>query len=142
MTCSTLVKRVRIAPLPLLLLVAGIPTACGLLDVSDPTKLLDSELNNAEGAELLRRDALRALYEATGQAAWYSGLLADEFRHQAPIGSPTSDELLDQRGNEEYQQVYREIVSYTLWQQLWIGATPVALTKLRAYALPGAREAH
>jgi hypothetical protein len=144
----TLHRRAWSAGALLLFLVAGGFTGCrDPLDVSDPTAILDDDLNNAEGAQLLRRAALQVLYGAVGQAAFESGLVADEFLTQPPLaveqqGVPGSPELLDRRATVEFVQRQNGTASYATWQQLRLSSVPVALAKLRAYAPPGAREAH
>lgn len=50
----------------------------GLLDVTDPTAVEESDIDDGSGAELLRRAALAEMHEAIGYAAQYTGLLSDE----------------------------------------------------------------
>lgn len=129
----------RVVVLVLLLVGAGWSTGCSdPLDVSDPTAILDSDLNNAEGAQLLRRAALRTLYDAIHQRAWWSGLLADEFLTQRSLGSlqsnsPNSQDLIDRRETAEHprQLLNTVIASYGLLQDLRLRPVPAALAKLR-----------
>jgi hypothetical protein len=119
----------------LLGMAAGV-TGCGALDVSDPTVIEDEELNNPQGAALLRAAALRALSSATDGGAYNSGLLADEFRFilgpgATPQGNP--DAFLDRRESTQYEATGFADGGYESWQQLRIKASQ-ALPKLRAYA--------
>jgi hypothetical protein len=141
--------RARVAAPLLLLLVAGGITGCGdPLDVSDPTAILDDEVSTPEGAELLRRGALSTLYSVIGRSAFEGGLLADEFLTQPSslytdvLQIPSPDELWDRRETMQYYETLGSTQAYDWWQELWLRRTAVALDKLLAYALPGAREAH
>jgi hypothetical protein len=140
------------APL-LALLVAGGLAGCDPLEVDDPLAVLDEDLNDAEGAQLLRRQALGALYSAVARSAWQSGLLSDEFLYQQAefwelAGVVSPDEFLDRRAVAEHVQQWGgengsiQNGAYPDWQGLWLRHTPVALDKLRAYAPPAAREAY
>jgi hypothetical protein len=126
--------RIRLLGTAALLLgmAAGV-TGCGALDVSDPTAIEDEELNNPQGAALLRAAALRALSSATDDGAYNSGLLADEFRFTLGPGEPPqADALLDRRESMQYEAVNAD-GGYAPWQQLRRKASE-ALPKLRAYA--------
>lgn len=122
-----------------LVLGGGFTTGCGALDVSDPTAIEGSELDNAAGADLLRGTALQALYGAVTGGALSSGILADEF-FTDPSFSETGYALLDRRESVLYEQ---ELLrgGYVSWQGVRRNAT-LAIPRLRAYALPGAAEAH
>jgi hypothetical protein len=119
-------------------LLAGVlsgSVGCGVLEVSDPTAIVDSELNDAAGAQLLRGAALKAFTQAVGIGTPLSGLLADEFFSDP---SPTSvtvstDMLLDSRQSEEFE-AQRSTVGYQSWQESRRAAS-VALAKVRRYAL-------
>lgn len=54
-------------------------SACGLLDVSDPTAIEEEDVANPTGAGLLFNDALRRLYDTVDDHAALTGMLADEF---------------------------------------------------------------
>jgi hypothetical protein len=58
-------------------LIISLP-GCGLLDVSDPTAIKASDVQNAFGSDLLRRDAVRRLYVALSEGVTATGVLADE----------------------------------------------------------------
>ena len=60
---------------------------CGLAAVSDPTAILEGQVNDATGAEFLRRGAIRQFAVAFPQVTWESGVVADEFRFQV-VASP------------------------------------------------------
>jgi hypothetical protein len=112
--------------------------ACDALEVSDPTVIEDAELNNATGAELLRRDVLHALATAFGQGAITSGLLADEFFADpsptfAQSGSRHADEALDRRQSAEYEELASAATSgYSQWQSTRLGVMQ-ALPRVRTY---------
>ncbi len=128
MTITVMLRRLAATTfLGLLVIAAG---SCGALDVSDPTAIEDAELDNASGAELLRKATLRTLYEANGWAAYESGLMADEFTYALRPSSPAIP-LLDRRDSEAYGR-------YTLWHTARTTAD-VALPKLRRYAVTNAR---
>jgi hypothetical protein len=114
---------------------AGV-AGCGALDVSDPTAIEDDELNNPQGAALLRAAALRALSSATDDGAYNSGLLADEFLFILPPGATPQahpDVLLDRRESRQYEATGFADGGYGPWQQLRTKASQ-SLPKLRAYA--------
>lgn len=126
--------------LSVMLAAGGLAGCGGLLDASDPTAIMDDEVSNAQGAELLRRDVLRQLAEVYSRSTVESGLLADEFMLQTPSGFPPAtyaNEMLDRRISTEDQGGY----SYGPWQTLWGRTTAVALAKLKAYA-PAEAQAH
>ncbi len=135
-----------------LLLCAGVATSgChDLITVDDPTAILDSQVNNAEGAEMLRLSIYQSLSYTVAAGAWESGLLADEFRFQQdpywnnqpfPYDGP---DLLDRRAGpaEQAQAPNRIGTNYPQWQTVRASWVPTVLEKLSAYARPGAREAH
>jgi len=140
--------RTLAAPLLLLLVAGGLASCSDPLDVTDPTTILDSDVNNAEGAQLLRHAALQRLYQAVASSALASGLVADELLNQPSLfteqqGVPRFEGLLDRRATAEIVQ--REgggTEAYSVWQAVRLRAVPVAVAKLQAYAPPGAREAH
>lgn len=110
------------------------------LKVEDPTTILESEVSTSAGAELLRRGALLDLFQTAGNAAWESGLLADEFRYEEPAyvedGSfPHNDlDLLDRRhaSAADLQQLPQGIqTAYDSWQGLRGRSTTIAIEKLR-----------
>lgn len=127
-----------------LLLVAGIVVGCGdSLGVYDPTTILESEVNTAEGAELLRRGALAELFGVADGAAWRSGLLADEFLYEPVPGLANTEDLINRRASEDEQEAdFSVSIPYASWQALRSRIAALALEKLRLYARPGAREAH
>jgi hypothetical protein len=76
MTYETL-RRAAACIIALLMPLAGV--GCSMLDVSDPTAIEEKDYANATGANMLRREALTRLYDAMSDAAFQSGMLADEF---------------------------------------------------------------
>jgi hypothetical protein len=128
----------RPAAWSLLLVVAG----CGALDVSDPTTIQESGLDNATGAELLRGDAIRRLYLAVGTGALTSGLLTDEFFADPP--GRADEVMLDQRQSLPYEGVLGASVHggiYGDWQEVRRAAT-AAIPRLRTYVPEPAHSAH
>ena len=57
------------------------------LTVDDPLTILEERVNNPVGADLLRRNARAALSRFTGETAWESGLITDEFFYQQDAGT-------------------------------------------------------
>lgn len=107
---------------------------CGALDVSDPTAIEESDVGNATGADLLRRDAVTRLYAAVSVAVPATGLLADEF-----VG--TLEGVLDRRESVLYEQASAGGGGYTQWQEARRAAT-LALPQLRAHGARSSVEAH
>lgn len=134
------------APTLLVLSLAG----CGALDVSNPTKIEEDDLNNPISADLLRRDALAKLNVATGMTAFASGMLADEFFADPPgfygdFGIVSNDQVLDRRNSVAYEAllatrtVYED--AYQAWGRVRLAAT-VAIPRLRTYEAEVSRGAH
>ncbi len=96
----------------------GLFAACNSLDVTDPTRIQDEDVANAEGAVMLRSYALRQLYRAIPYTALYGGLLADELMAD-PAPTTTTGmadyELADRRWTSELMNVsvsyYQEMTS-------------------------------
>jgi hypothetical protein len=120
--------------LPALVLGAGLVAACGALDVSDPTRIDATDLNNRTSADLQRKDAIRTLAVALGRGVLSSGVLADEFLSDPDPSSTTSDEeVLDRRQSLQYEQLVSGLASdYGAWHAVRLAAT-VALPQLRTY---------
>lgn len=113
---------------------AVLTAGCGLLDVSDPVTVQESDIANTEGAELLRRKALGEFYKAVGGAAVYGGLLADEFLAETRFPTANFDELVDRRQSIELEMHFMKLnLPYVGWQQTRFTAAD-ALRQLRAYA--------
>jgi hypothetical protein len=105
-------------------------SACNGLDVHDPTVIQDGNLNNATGADLLRRDAIRGLFLGVGYGAIYGGILADEMSSEF-----SSELLLDRRQSLTYEvTVAANNTPYFRWQQARRDAIS-ALPKLKAYGV-------
>jgi hypothetical protein len=116
-----------------LLLMAGLVPGCGALDVSDPTAIEDSELDDANGAQLLRNAAIQQFGDALGQAALLGGTMADEF-----TGDPFFSVFFSQ-DRRAVSLTYGGL-EYVAWQGARRAAT-VALPRLQAYAPPTAAPA-
>lgn len=134
MRSNFMIRRLAVAISYALALIIG--GACGALDVSNPTAIEDDKLNDAVGAELLRKAALARLYETNSLAALNSGLLADEFTYDLPVlyeqlGIVNLYNLLDLRQSEEYE-------ANTTYSQPWHfvrTAANLALSKVRKYSI-------
>src|SRR5688500_2150252 len=75
------------------------------LTVDDPLTILEERVNNPVGADLLRRNARAALSRFTGETAWESGLITDEFFYQQDAGTDIqifpfdNQQLIDKRAS-------------------------------------------
>lgn len=124
---------------------APLLAGCGLLDVSDPTAIEESDIANAEGADLMRRYALAQLAEGIGYAALYGGILSDELMVDASsqdiaAGVRSDYELLDRRS--DLPSLGENLsFGYGTLQQARVDAG-TALDQLRAYAPAAAADAH
>jgi starch-binding outer membrane protein, SusD/RagB family len=67
------------------LLGSSLLVGCDSLEVSDPTAIEASELNNPAGVNLMRTDALSRLYVAVGEASVQTGLVSDELVAEWPV---------------------------------------------------------
>ena len=132
-------KKLSIRTLAVCALVMAI-TACDVLDVTDPTAVLESELDNAQGAELYRRESLSGLFLWVPWAAWYSGLMSDEFLVDPPSAN-TRNEFMDRRDRSGLVNTWGQIEHYASFQGLRIKQTTLAIQKLSEFALPGDRQA-
>jgi hypothetical protein len=74
-----------------LMVLAG--AGCDLTEVSDPTAILDERLNDAQGAALLRGDALARFYGTFGFFAERTGEVSDEFRVFTVLFAQSSSSL-------------------------------------------------
>ena len=140
----------RVCALALPLFMTGSIVGCSdLLTVpEDPTQIQDPDLNDAAGAELLRRAALLRQSYAVASGALASGLMSDEFMTDGPpvtdpsIGS--DQERLDMRQSEPYEQLQNVFTGqepYSYWQAVR-AAVNVALPKLEAYAPADVRQGY
>jgi len=129
--------------LALLLAAVGSVGCHRLTDVSDPTAVLEKDVDNPDGAERLRNSVYYALNgNVGGVPAYITGFLTDEFRYELDPSNPTLYyEDLDRRRTEDAASLFDDYM-YPQLQELWGLRTSVAIEKLRDYALPGAREAH
>ena len=138
-----------------LFLVGRSATACrDALNVDDPTTILDSQVSSAQGADLLRTGALSRLFGVVADAAWQSGLIADEFTIQQPAffdneAFPYSKwDLLNRRASLAEQESFWPTrygtdlqTYYAPWQRLQNRETPLAIEKLERYAPANVRGA-
>ena len=137
-----------VCTLVLPLFTTGVLAACSdLLTVpEDPTAITDADVNDAGGAELLRRAALFWQTSAVATGAFSTGLLTDEFmRDGAPVtvlAFEGNQALLDMRQSELYEQnVSSGFDTYNNWQSVRRTAS-IALPKLDAYAPAEVRSAY
>lgn len=121
-------KNIFSRSLLLLLLASFAATGCGLLDVSDPTVVEESDLANPSGAELLRRKAISELYNAVAYSALFSAMASDEyfaFPSKATLqsGAIWRDHLLDQRALRSDAAYVQTGHVYTFLQTTRLNAT-------------------
>jgi hypothetical protein len=117
----------RTAAVALLIGLAG----CGLLDVSDPTAIKDSDIQSAFGSELLRRDAIRRLYVALGDGTIATGIMADELFDLAYLPGL----------NQRQTNATRGLVSYTRWTEVRRAAT-VAIPEVLSHGSEPTKRAY
>jgi hypothetical protein len=129
----------RVAVLVPAVVLASLAGGCGALDVSNPTAIQDSGLNNTSGAMLLHGDALRRFGPAVGWGELFSGTLADEFLFDLPPSTAplTRDlDLLDRRESAAFERLdlgYDAGAIFGWWAEARRAAS-VAMPKLRSYA--------
>jgi hypothetical protein len=81
-------------------------TACGALDVNDPTTIQGSSLDNTVGANYLWTTARLSFGTAAGQAAYTTGMVTDEFFVDAdPLCTGCDMLALDQRDRSRYENI-------------------------------------
>jgi starch-binding outer membrane protein, SusD/RagB family len=131
----------------LLLATAGL-AGCGLTDVRNPTALDEDDVGNTTGADLMRRNALRLFHPAAADAAFWSGLLADEFYFPPrviPASGPVDEAyaLVDQRAADGLAADRLSMLAqpYRGWHGARHAAT-LALRQLEAHAAEPQRSAH
>jgi hypothetical protein len=103
-------------------------SACGLLDVNDPTVVKESDISNSAGAELLRQEAVTLLFNAASYGAWYSGLAADEFmafpsKSTLSTGSAWGPHLMDLRQTRSFDGNRLSKEAYEAWQSSRMATT-------------------
>jgi starch-binding outer membrane protein, SusD/RagB family len=116
-------------------------TACSVLDVTDPTIIQSSSLDNSSGAHDLWSGARNGLFSSAIVTSFYEGLLADEFFVDASPGSTVLESYLNRRESmlvQGYSGGYS--ITFLYWQALRANSD-VAMPRVRAYAPAGAREA-
>lgn len=97
-------------------------------NVVDPTRIEQHDLDNATGADLMRRNALRQMNEIANGGPVGSGMLADEYETynptdlMLPLDARTADQTLADQAFGAYQP----------WQEARKSAT-FALEQIRAY---------
>lgn len=84
---------------------AVVVAGCGLLDVTDPTALEESDFESREGATLLYRQTLASFYSSFSSLARDAAFLTDEYFHNPSIaeiqsGSVSGSYALDRREGE------------------------------------------
>jgi hypothetical protein len=102
--------------------------ACGILDVTDPTVVKESDISNSTGAELMRQEAVTLLFNAASYGAWYSGLIADEFmafpsKNTLSTGSAWGPHLIDLRQTRTFDGNRLSSAAYDAWQSSRMAAT-------------------
>lgn len=127
------------------LLLAFFATGCGLLDVSDPTAVEETELANANGADLMRRNALARFSTAVGAWVAYSALFSDEL-----FSDPHPSLVAAGSGLEELFADQRRLTDGTVGENFaaWGSAHDArrgadeAIVQLRQYGGAAVRDAH
>jgi hypothetical protein len=121
---------------PMMVCALGMLGACNQLDVHDPTVIQDENLNNAAGADLLRKDALRTWFQAVSYGAVFGGILSDEM-----MAEQTDEglQLLDRRESLPFQVATSSFnYPYFYWQ--WTRRNSIiALQRLKDYGVEPSR---
>ena len=87
---------------------ALLATGCSLLDVSDPTKIEESEVANGTSAVMMRATALHQLYRAFSFPALYGAIWTDEFLADPALSTTTGVSILevaDRRSSEGREEL-------------------------------------
>jgi hypothetical protein len=122
------------------LLATILVTGCDMLDVSDPTAIDASELNNPAGVNLMRNDALSRAYAALGEASVQSALVSDElvaewplFWHNRGLTNPGIVHTAGKadRREPELQALHQAV--YVKWQDARYAAA-VAIPAMQGFA--------
>ena len=108
-------------------------TAChGLLDVSDPTLVRDSDIANPAGANARRLDVVQYLNNTASQLAIDGAVLTDEITIDYIF--TTSPSYLDKRDSQGYEAAAKTTdVHLGLWDQVYYQST-IAINAVRAYS--------
>jgi len=108
-------------------------TACsGLLDVSNPTLVRDSDIANASGADARRQTAVSFLNSFISELTVDIARFTDEWISDRPITA--QPDYLDKRDSEGYETSQRTDDRFLgLWDQVYYN-TSLAITAVRAYA--------
>lgn len=112
----------------------GVSTvACGgLLDVSDPTLVRDSDIANAAGANARRQNAVRYLNQEVAEQILASARLTDELVVDQPATSQY--DYLDKRDSQGFETNAGTTDRYLgLWDQIYY-QTSIAIPAVRAYS--------
>jgi starch-binding outer membrane protein, SusD/RagB family len=121
---------------PIMVCALGMLGACNELDVHDPTVIQDENLNNAAGADLLRKDAVRTWYQAVSYGAVFGGILSDEMQSEV---TDEGRQLLDRRESLPFQ-VATSSFNYPYYYWQWTRRNSiVALQKLKDYGVEPSR---
>lgn len=110
----------------------GFLTAChGLLDVSNPTLVRESDIANASGANAKRLNVLDYLAQTVTRSAFDVGVLTDELTQDVPPEATPNP--LDQRNSEGYEaQMGTQDQHLDTWGRVYY-QTSIALPAVRAY---------
>lgn len=133
--------------LPTLVLGASLLGGCGALDVSDPTLIEGTEINNSTGADLMRKGALKELALTVSQGVLTSGMLADEFlwdpNPNSANPSVAVETALDRRASLRFEELRPSgsLDTYAGWHAVRLAAT-LALPRLRTYMPEPPRSAY
>lgn len=110
----------------------GFTTAChGLLDVSNPTLVRESDIANASGANAKRLNALDYLNQTATNAAYDVAVITDEWTQDAP---PTNfPNLLDKRDSQGFEAQSGTADQHLSTLDKVYYETSIAIPAVRAY---------
>jgi hypothetical protein len=110
--------------------ILAMSTACsGLLDVSDPTLVRDSDVANASGANARRLNVTAVLNTNAPQLAENVARITDEWIRDLRAGN----DYLDRRDSQGYEQFMQKTDQHVgLWDQVY-WQTSLAIPSVRAY---------
>lgn len=124
-------------------ILACLPAGCGLLDVSDPTRIEEADITNGTSAVMMRAQALALFYRALPYSASYSGLLSDELLADptpSTVTGVTADQAADRRLSTELEASFATN-SWNAYDDFatvrWRAAN--AIRQLGGYAPPAVR---
>jgi starch-binding outer membrane protein, SusD/RagB family len=112
-------------------------TACGALDVNNPTQITIETVENSVGANYAVTGARNAFSDALSAAVLNTGALTDEFFPDVGPNTGHVTFALDRRDNQAYLRsiLGNENGLYAFWQTTWVRAS-FAMALVHAYGQP------